>query len=254
MDHLMRLQNVSKVGRDLVPLNDQFKRQLHFWLVMLMACSGRAAIPREEAALAPWAIDVYTDAAGGSLESPGRGVGAVIPQLQWWSFMPWARDVNAGKVLADGKKVSRKLSALELMGPLLVMAAGAREIRGMQLRFWVDNSGSCIIWRKGYSIQCKLASTIVKAVAGIAAALGCRVEVQKVSRCSSEGTEAADALSKAQFGRFRESCPSVEFPSAPARLPEALLRWAVKPVQDDDLDKHILKELAVTQLVLGYNC
>ena len=154
MDHLMRLQNVHDKGSQMVRLNDKFKRQLYNWLVLLMACSGRASIPREEERLPPWAVECFTDAAGGSLESPGRGLGAVIPDLGWWSYMPWTRAVNSGTVTHEGKKVGRKLSALELMGPLLVMAAGAGELRGLALKFWVDNSGSCIIWRKGYSIQC----------------------------------------------------------------------------------------------------
>ncbi len=41
---------------------------------------------------------------------------------------------------------------------------------------------------------------------------------------------------------------------APAKVPEALLKWVVKPVEDDDLADKILREMAVKSLVLGYNC
>ncbi len=254
MDHLMRLQNLSERGGDLIQLNDQFKRQLYTWLVLLMACSGRAAIPGGEERLPPWAMDCFTDAAGGSLESAGRGLGAVIPELGWWAYMPWARLVNSGAVVYEGKKVSRKLSALELMGPLLVLAAAAEEVQGRAVRFWVDNSGSCIIWKKGYSIQCKLASTVVKAIADIAAALGCRIDIVKVARCSSAGTEAADAISKANFRAFRSCFGQDQFREGPAAIPRALLAWAVSPYEDDNLGRKILEEIAVKTIVLGMNC
>lgn len=254
IDHLMRLQNVSENGATLVKLNTEFKRQLHFWLTMLTACSDRAAIPAEETRLPPWAIECFTDAAGGSMESAGRGLGAVIPQWGWWCYMPWSRGVNDGALTLEGKKIGRKLSALELMGPLLVMASAASELRGTAIKFWVDNNGSVLIWKKGYSVQCRLASTIVKAIAGIAAALGSSVDIQKVTRCSSAGTIAADALSKADFRTFRGSHETDTFSVQPAKVPKQLLKWAVMPHEDDDLDKKILTEIAAREPVLGINC
>jgi len=162
VDHLMRLQSLTMDGDDWVDLTPEFKRQLHFWLIMLLTCSKRCTIPAPYH-LPPWAVDCYTDAAGGSLEGAGRGVGAVIPDLDWWGFLPWTRDLNAGRLQCEGKKIARKMSALELLGPLLVLAAGARQVRGLELRIWVDNIGSCNIWRHGYSNTCQLSTTVVKA-------------------------------------------------------------------------------------------
>jgi hypothetical protein len=68
------------------------------------------------------------------LEGAGRGVGAVIPDLDRWGFLPWTRDLNARRLQCEGKKIARKMSALELLGPLLVLAAGARQLRGLELR------------------------------------------------------------------------------------------------------------------------
>ena len=45
MHHLLSLVAVSELGRDLVELTGGFKRQLHFWYVMLRACSGKVSIP-----------------------------------------------------------------------------------------------------------------------------------------------------------------------------------------------------------------
>jgi len=83
VDHLMRLQSLSADGEDWVDLTPEFKRQLHFWMLMLLTCSKRCLIPAPYSLL-PWAVDCYTDAAGGSLEGVGLGVGAVILALDWW--------------------------------------------------------------------------------------------------------------------------------------------------------------------------
>ncbi len=254
IDHLMRLNNVTEKGEELVSLNNQFKRQLHFWLVMLQACSGWAAIPADAERITGWATECFTDAAGGSLESAGRGVGGVIPSLRWWTFAQWARSINDGSYCYEGKKVARKMSALELAGPLLIMAAAAEQIRGKPVRFWVDNSGACQIWRKGYSLKCKLASTIVKALASIGAALGCAIDIQKVTRCSCQSTEMADALSKADFARFRRCEGGSKFARGPGAVPMALFKWLARPEEDDEVGGKILSELATRMPVMGYNC
>ena len=250
VDHLMRLLSLTMDGDEWVDLTPEFKRQLHFWLIMLLTCSKRCTIPSPYT-LPPWAVDCFTDAAGGSKEGVGRGVGAVIPTLDWWGFLPWTRDLNCGKLVCEGKKVGRKLSALELLGPLLVMAAGAARVRGLELRFWVDNQGSCNIWRHGYSNTCRLSTTVVKAIGEVASGLGCRIDICKVDRCSSAGTRMADALSKGDFRRFRAE--GVDLRSEPAVIPLALLAWVAKPGVEDELGTRILRELARSGMDLpGY--
>ena len=87
-----------------------------------------------------WTREVFTDAAGGTLDSVGRGCGSVSEE--WWFYVPWTWKINAGVKVADGKKLSRKLSAFELVGPLVAMAAAPDRWRGQVVRFWVDNAGS----------------------------------------------------------------------------------------------------------------
>ena len=243
VDHLMRLQSLTMDPEQMVALTDEFKRQLHFWLVMLLACSGRSAIPTLYV-LPAWAVDCFSDAAGGSRESPGRGVGAVVPALLWWSFVQRSEDLNRGRLRCEGMKIARKLSALELLGPLLILAAAAERVRGLELRFWVDNSGSCNIWKHGYSNSCRLSTTVVKAIGEVAAGLGCRVDICKVTRCSSPGTVMADALSKSDFSRFRGVPEAAGLPAAPAVVPRALLAWIARPDVRDDLGSRILREIA----------
>jgi hypothetical protein len=254
MDHLNSLLAVKERGCELVEVTAGFKKQLYFWLTMLLACSDRCSIPSPVMRLPPWALECYTDAAGGSLAGMGRGVGGVIPEWGWWAWMPWTRELNSGKRRHNGMKVSRKLSALELLGPLLVVCCGADKLRGIPIRFWVDNAGACNIWKRGYSSSCSLATTIVKAVNTVAAAMGCQVDIIKIDRCSSPATVMADALSKGDFARFRRAPGGSEFADQPACVPMALLSWAARPAADDDLGEKILKELSRSCAVLGFNC
>ena len=254
INYILQAGAESKDPRAQVRVSPELRRQLAFWELMLKTTSGLAKIPSVIATMPAWTIEAFTDAAGGSLEGPGRGSGGVSDE--WWFYLPWPRKINSGVRGQDGKKLSRKLSALELVGPLVVLAAGADRCRGRPVRVWVDNAGSVKIWEKGYSMRCALCTTLVKASAAVAAALGCRFVVEKIRRCSTAGADMADALSKAQFGRCRQlaAMNSWKLQTEPARVPGTILRWLANPVKDDELGHRILKEMAVSQAVLGYNC
>ena len=253
LDYLMQLLNVTEKPDGLVELNDDFKRQLYFWYILLVSHSGKASIPAPEIVLPPWALECYTDAAGGTLEAVGRGAGALFPALGTWSYLPWSRQLNSGKWVVGGKKVSRKLAALELIGPLIGIASNAQAVRGKPIKFLVDNQGSCSIWRQGYSNCCRLSNTIVRAIAIIAASLGCQVDICKIRRCSNPGALMADAISKADWAAFRQAGGS-ELQSEPCKIPLAVLSWCQKPIPDDELGRKILTELAKDIPILGYNC
>jgi hypothetical protein len=104
------------------------------------------------------------------------GCGAV--SQGWCAYVPWARKINCGVKAADGIKLSRKLSALELVELLICVAAGAGWCRNQPVRVWVDNAGSVMIWKKGYSTRCKLCTTLVKAIGTVAAGIGCVLVVE----------------------------------------------------------------------------
>ncbi len=122
----------------------------------------------------------------------------------------------------DGKKVGRKLSALELAGALVVVAAAHRICRGQALNVWIDNAGAVEVYRKGYSRSCRLCTTIAKAAETVAAGIGCKLEVVKITRCSSAGAVMADHLSKAKFNEFRAAAKAAGWPLRvePAVIPK----------------------------------
>ena len=149
------------------------------------------------------------------------------------------------------------MSELELVGPLLVVSAGYSWCRNAAIKIWVDNAGSVFIWKKGYSSSCPYSTTLVKAIAAVAAGLGCHVDLVKIGRCSTPLADMADALSKCAFSRFQHLAYKAGYsalPLAPAWFPAAISQWVSNPVPDDGLGDRILRELAKRTLVLGYNC
>jgi hypothetical protein len=199
-------------------------------------------------------MQAFTDAAGGSLTGGGRGTGGVCGK--WWFFVPWSRRINCGAKADDGKKLARKLSALELVGPLVVVAAGYLWCRGKDLKLWVDNAGSVLIWQKGYSTRCDLCTTLVKAIGTVAAALDCRVDIVKITRCSNSGARMADCLSKADFAGFRSEAATAgwELDLEPAWIPASILAWIARPVADDLLGEKVLAELTARTPLLTSRC
>ena len=249
-DHILR---ALKIATDMVTIDYDLKRQLFFWFTMLQTCSSITSIPNPDSFLPPWALEVYTDAAGGSWRSKGHGVGAVFPG--WWAFVPWSRAINTGRPAGDGRSLDRVLSALELIGPLLVISAGHSFCRFNAVKVFVDNAGSVFIWQKGYSSSCKLSSTLVKAIATIAAGLGCKFDLVKISRCSTPLANMADALSKADFPRFwgiSYRNGGFQLGLDPAWVPPSLLRWIDSPKPDDNLGLDILADISRLGPVLGY--
>ena len=174
----------------------------------------------------------------------------------WWFQVPWGTKINGGHRAEDGKKIGGKLSALELVGPLVCLAAGAHLCRGKPVNIWVDNAGSVQIWKKGYATTCQLSSALVRAIACVADAIDCRVDLVKVRRCSDTGPILADHLSKGQFCKFVDYAAAAgwELDRLPAAVPPAVLAWVANPTADDDLGQKILRDISSLMPVLNVNC
>jgi len=252
--HLLDLNSHSTNRNDIIILTPNFKKQLYFWFTMVKLCSGRGKLIDPDLKLPPWSIEVYTDAAGGSLERVGLGVGAVANS--WWAYLPWSRVINLNKRQFDGKRVGRTMSALELIGPLLAISSGFTWAKNQPIIFWVDNAAAVFIYKKGYSRSCKLSTSIVLAISRIASGLGSTVQISKILRCSTPLATMADALSKADFLKFwsLSSQLNLNLPVSQAWVSPALLAWIQNPIPDDYLGDRILLDIAKHSLVLGVNC
>lgn len=251
INFLVKANKTSDPKHTLVHLDPDVKRQLAFWHTLLVTTNGGASIPIVRPFVS-WATEFWTDAAGGSLNEVGHGCGGV--GHQFWFFLPWGYKINAGVKSADGKKLSRKLSALELIGPLVCLVANPDRCRSQNVRIWVDNIGSVQIWKKGYSSSCELCTTLVLALGTVAAGLGTCLEICKITRRSCVEAILADELSKARFRVFRGSAPdSLRLPLAPAKIPAQLLNWVANPVADRSLGDKLLRELSRHTSVLGFD-
>jgi hypothetical protein len=209
---------------------------------MLKTTDKRASIPDLNRRLPAWTLDYYTDASGGSALSSGHGTGGI--GRNFWFLVPWGRKINSGVKDADGKRLCRKLSALELVGPLICISADQNNCRGMPIRIWVDNSGSIGVWKKGYSTRCRLCTTLVQAIGRVAAATNCTVVLEKITRCSNAGSILADELSKGRHSAFRSKLPADwVLPQDPAWVPPSILAWISNPLEDNSLRKRILDDI-----------
>ena len=182
------------------------------------------------------------------------GSGVIVDN--WWTYLPWSDIINHGGVDNRGKRLRSKLSALELVGPLLVVCCNTEELRGKPIQVHVDNSGSVEIWRKGYSSSCDLSTTLVKTIHQVAVAFECDVDIIKITMCSNDRATMADAISKASFRKFHEVAKNSgrELEASPRPIPKAIKQWIEHPVKDWLLGQKILKELAMDRMVIGYNC
>ena len=93
------------------------KEEINWWYTYLPVYSGRAPIPDLNYNLPLSALQGFTDAAGGSLDSWGNGIGAFLPP-HTWAYVAFGFRINGPGVDETGKKLCRKMSAWELAAPL----------------------------------------------------------------------------------------------------------------------------------------
>jgi len=187
-------------------------------------------------------LEYFTDASGGSELSLGHGTGGIGGSF--WFMVPWGHKINGGVRAADGRKLNRKLSALELVGPLICIASDYQTNAGKPVRIWVDNAGSIGVWRRGYGTRCALCNTLVRAIGRVTAHFGTSLTIDKITRCSNTGSILADELSKGRFIAFKSKKPTDwNINIEPAWIPPCLLAWITLPSQDDSLGDKIIHDI-----------
>ena len=129
---------------------------------------------------------VWADAAGAKVEDLGcgmKGAGAVIPG-GFWVRLVWSKEL--------AELLGRKLSCLE---GLAALAGCAARYPGIALMVREDNQGLVHIYNKGMS-SCPWTWCVAKAIVDLGRATGTRIRLEKVTRCTHAGDQAADLLSK----------------------------------------------------------
>merc|ERR1711860_190809 len=143
---LVRREEAWQVSKPIfVERTAMMTAQLHYWRTLLPACSGRVPIPNLSECVPPGVKEFFTDAAGGSFSEKWHGLGAVGPGC--WAYVPWPRSYHDGKRSVEGRQLGRKLTYLELLGPLLVLASAPDLCLRQDIRVWVDNAGAVKIFK-----------------------------------------------------------------------------------------------------------
>ena len=124
------------------------------------------------------------------------------------------------------------------------------KVRNKEATIHCDNAGFAAIFHKHRS-KCDYAYTMAKAINDLSLHLGCKVNVEKIKRCSSLQTEAADALSKGDWARAWSSMPGKDVD--PKRIPRVLLRWIANPTPDLCLGEKIAEEMSTYTEMLYEN-
>jgi hypothetical protein len=233
-----------------VIVSDWARSEAWFWRNMMPFCGKRTHLPDPDYCLPPRTLHGHTDAAGGTTLHVGYGVGAVLGE-HWWTYLPWGTNINKGKLYKDGGRLDCKMSAWELLGPLLLLTAGVELVRDRSLVIPVDNQGSVAIFQKGWCCSCQLCTTLALAISEVSASINCKLEIVKIRRCSNVASQAADSISKANWSRFRQLMPGAT--PGPAEVPRTLLHWVQDPVEDPTLGERILRELGVRKNILGHH-
>ena len=234
---------------DLICLSKWSREDLHWWLTTLPIFLG-GRIPLTDLNPSPGAIRIFTDAAGGSMMDSGRGIGACIfPST--WTQLKHGRGTNEGLLAGDGKSLAHKLSVWELVGPLLAISSAPNLVRNRQAVCFIDNIGSVMWWSKGWSSNCDLGNTVIRALHLVTKALNIDLFIKHIPRCSSKEALVADALSKSNYKVFRTLMREAE--QLPRRPPAALIKWVNNPNPDRELGSEILRELSSSTRVLGFS-
>ena len=206
MSHIQAAANSSMHKTNTLNLPDNCRQQCYWWLLNVQAAAHASTIVHPRVEISPTATKGWTDAAGGTTEKVGRGIGGFLPPSAW-VYMPWTAWLNKNSPNSEGVRFARKLSCLELVAVLALVSLCSPKIANREVEVFVDNSGSVDIYKKGGSTACLYSYTVAKAISDISRGINARICLSKVTRCSDKGSWAADALSKAEFKLFKELVP-----------------------------------------------
>ena len=155
--------------------------------------------------------------------------------------------IRENRCNSEGIRFAHKLSCLEGFAALVGLVSVPEKTRNGEANIYCDNAGFVAIYKKQHS-KCPYSYTLAKAIFDVGKGLGCKVNLVKTKRCSGQGEQAADSLSKGDWDEAWAKMPDKEVD--PRRIPVPMLRWIRNPVPDMDLGHKILGDMAHNTKVL----
>jgi hypothetical protein len=228
----------------LLPVPDDFLRDLEVWYAVIADSGNWVQIPREQDFPDTKAIYFTSDAAGGLGNESWAGVASLghysekafwfVCRGKWPPCIYWLHDEK-------GASFAAKMTTLELVGLFLPLLTIPEIVRGKNVVLGVDNVSVVFAWENGSVAGDKHASVLVRALHLVSLFLECRVFVHHIPRLSTLSSHMADSLT-------RQSTTTAEVWAQVVGAevhgpPEVLWRWLENPIIDWDLGLSMINSL-----------
>ena len=177
-------------------LGDYQMKEMHkkWWQLVIKRTMLGLPIPLEQGRMPGNAIQAWTDAAGPDSRFVGRGLGMYVQGD--FGFLPWpAWYAN------EEFNVAHRLSYLEALGALWTILHLKEKVRGNTVVVNIDNIGVVYAFEKGHSMKCELLNNVLHTAKLVSAALGGRLVIRHIPRCSNAESTIADLLSRAEINQ-----------------------------------------------------
>ena len=140
---LLKMDKVKMPKEDVMKITPGAANQMRWWLAALSTCSPGAKIPDIREWTIVEGLSLHSDAAGGG---PGAGLGGVAVNCPSETRIAWCQELwpvwlNEEKESPAGDVLGQKLTFLEGLAALCMLAVMADEARGMTVYLFVDNAG-----------------------------------------------------------------------------------------------------------------
>jgi hypothetical protein len=238
---------LSSFGEDysiLLPVPEEFLRDLEVWYSVIASSSAWLPIPREQKFPDTDAIHFTSDAAGGIGNEEWAGVASLghFEEKAFW-FMCRGRWPESIYWMVDekGSSFASKMTTLELVGLFLPLLTVPEVVRGKNVVLGVDNVSVVFAWENGSVAGDLHASVLVRALHIVSTYLECRLFVDHVPRLSSLSSHMADCLT-----RQSTATSDVWAAVVGARCfepPESLWSWLRNPTMDWQLGLSMINSL-----------
>ena len=248
---VLRAAAPDLVKSTLVEVDDNLVSQCKWWIRKIYAASVPCIIPDPRPLQRSYQIHCYSDAAGGGCEDYSRGFGGVVYKEDGSStfiYHWWEGAIQSSKRTVTGDRVDRKLSFLEGIAALATLICDPPAVSNRSVVLFTDNIGLYYAYKSGSS-RCLFTYTIVKALSEVARGLNVILSVEKVPRCSNEGSIVSDLISKGLCRQWLETTSGAEW----GYLSLTLMSWVSNPAPTRCLGIAILREMSLKFPVLVWS-